>query len=94
MTEEQKEFLKLAKEYESLKEQMSKVSEGLQAALAKLPLNSYLQDPETSLVYKTVVPNGRFVYYQALDYVRTAKPDERSGTLSKKEAQSLGFVLA
>jgi hypothetical protein len=93
MTEQQVNFLKVAKEYEALKEQMSKAGEVLTEALKALPLNSYLQDPETGLVYKVVIPTGTFIAYKAIDYVRTKKAEERQGSLAAKEAQAAGFVI-
>lgn len=94
MNEDQLAFLKAAKAYEEVKEIRNKAEEELQLALSKLPLGSYLQDPETLLVYKVVQPKGKFVYYQERDYERTKKADERSGNLSAKEAKENGFVLA
>lgn len=94
MTNEQEQaFLVLAKEYEELKDQLSERSENLQNFLLGLNLGEYVQDPETGIVYKIVKPTGRFVYYNDREYVRTSKPDERSGTLSKKEAEEAGFTL-
>lgn len=86
-------FLKAAKEYETVKDQLTKVSEELQAVLTDTPVGTYIQDAETGLVYKTVVPNGTFIYFKKLDYVRTAKEGERAGTLSKKEAEGAGFKV-
>lgn len=93
MTEDQLNFLSIAKDYEIAKEVLSKAAEALQEALAKLPLNSYLQDPETLLVYKVQKPSGTFVYYKDLEYVRTKKVEERQGGLSAKEAKEQGFSL-
>jgi hypothetical protein len=94
MTQPEVNFLKAAKWYEELKEQMDKAKKELQLALLVLPVNSYLQDPDTLLVYKITVPRGTFVEYQALAYERTKKPDEKSGSLSVKEAESKGFKLS
>jgi len=94
MTEEQGQFLSAAIAYEHAKDELDKLRGQLNAALAKLPLNSYVQDPTTGLVYKVVVPQGRFVSFQHLDYVRTKKPDERQGSLSAKEAKEQGFTVA
>lgn len=86
-------FLVLAKEYEELKDKLTEKSDNLQSFLRDLNLGEYVQDPETTIVYKIVKPTGRFVYYNDREYIRTAKPDERSGTLSKKEAEEAGFAL-
>lgn len=91
-TKEEK-FLSLAKYYEELKEKMDEVRTQLDEAMADVGVDTYVQDPETSLVYKVVQPKGRYVYYHSLDFVRTAKEGERAGSLSKKEAEEAGFVL-
>jgi hypothetical protein len=46
------------------------------------------------LVYKIVVPKGKYMYFDAIDYVRTKKETEKSGDLSKKAAEEAGFVLS
>jgi hypothetical protein len=93
MTDQQKKFLELAKYSEQLTEKLSEVNSEMNAVMADLGLNTYHQDPETLLVYKVIEPKGRFTVFSKIDYVRTAKADERSGSLSKKEATELGFVL-
>lgn len=91
--EEQFIFLNLVNEYEETKERLSELSEELKLTLAKYALGTYVQDPDSGVVYKIVKPNGTFVYYKEIDYVRTVKEGEERGTLSKKEAEGAGFVL-
>ncbi len=86
-------FLELAKQYEDLKEKFNEVRTQLDSVMLDLGVGTVLQDAETLTVYKISKPTGRFVYYYDLDFVRTAQEGERAGTLSKKEAESLGFVL-
>lgn len=86
-------FLALAKQSEQLRDQLDQVREELNAAMADLGVGKLLQDPETGTVYKVVKPQGTFIYYRDIDYVRTAQEGERAGTLSKKEAEAAGFVL-
>ena len=86
-------FLEAAKTVEKLKEELDQAYQELNGALIELGLGTYVQDPETKLVYKVVCPKGQFVYYKEIDYVRTAKESERSGSLSKKEAEEKGFSL-
>ena len=86
-------FLEAAKKVESLNDQLEAAYQELNTAMSELGLNTYAQDPETKLVYKIVKPKGTFTYYRDIDYVRTAKEDERAGTLSKKEAEEKGFNL-
>ena len=92
--EKQAKFLELAKYYEQLKEKVDEVRTELTATMLDLGIGSVLQDPHTLTVYKVVKPTGTFMYYRDVDYVRTALEGERAGTLSKKEAESLGFVLS
>jgi hypothetical protein len=93
MTDQQKKFLELAKYHEQLKDKLDEVRKELEASMTDLGLGTVLQDPETLTVYKMVKPTGRFIYYYDIDYVRTAQEGERAGTLSKKEAEALGFML-
>lgn len=86
-------FLEAAKSVESLKDQLESAYEKLNASMSELGLDTYVQDPETKLVYKIVKPKGTFTYYRDIDYVRTAKEGERAGTLSKKEAEEKGYSL-
>ena len=82
---------------EAKKAEMKKYWEDLDAAteavVKEIGLNKYFQDPTTGLVYKTVKPDGRFVDYKDVGYVRTKKPDEKRGDLSMKEAIEAGFIF-
>jgi hypothetical protein len=94
MNEKQAKFLELAKYFEELKDKVSEVGDQLNTAMKDLGVDTYVQDPETRLVYKIVKPNGTFVEYREIGYKRTAKEGERGGTvLAKKEAEEAGFDL-
>lgn len=86
-------FVVAAKLVEALKDSLEVAYQRLNNTMVELGVDTYVQDPETKLVYKIVRPKGSFVYYKEVDYVRTAKEGERAGTLSKKEAQEKGFNL-
>lgn len=86
-------FLENTKKYEDLQDQLVLVKTALQASMVDLGVGTLLQDPQTGLVYKIIKPKGTFVHFQDVDYVRTAKDAERSGSLSKKEAEEAGFVI-
>ena len=93
MTLEQSNFIAATERYEQVKKELDAAREELEKCALALGYGAYVQDPETSLVYKIVKPNGSFVYYRDIEYVRTAKDGERAGTLSKKEAEGAGFIL-
>ena len=93
MNDKQSKFLEVAKYAEELAEKTAEVRKELNQLMLELGYGSVCQDPDTLTVYKIVKPNGKFTYYQDIDYVRTAQEGERAGTLSKKEAEALGFIL-
>jgi len=87
-------FLELAKKTEQMYDDMKAAFAELKTAMEALDVGTYVQDPETLLVYKIIEPTGTFVEFRTIDYKRTAKEGERGGTvLSKKEAEEAGFVL-
>lgn len=92
MTEQQR-FLDAAKRYEEAIDQLKAAREELDLAMQALGLGVFIQDPDTKIVYNITKPNGTFMYYRDLDYIRTKKENERAGTLSVKKAQEAGFVI-
>jgi transcriptional accessory protein Tex/SPT6 len=76
-------------EYKKFYEELSKATEDL---VKEIGINSYFQDVDGT-VFKLVIPEGRFVYYEKFSYVRTRRGDEKRGDLSLKEAQEAGFEV-
>ena len=94
MTDTQRKFFELTKEYEVQKDKLSALRDSMEVVMKELGVDTYLQDPETALVYKIHVPQGTFVSFRTIDYKRTAKEGERGGNvLSKKEAEEMGFTV-
>lgn len=96
MDAKQGKFLELARYYEELKEKLSEVSEQLTVAMKDLGFDTYVQDPESHVVYKIVKPTGTFVEYKEVSFKRTLKEGEKGGgatVLAKKEAEEQGFNL-
>lgn len=93
MEKEQAEFLAAVKNYEATKKDLEAFRTLLETTMTALGFGSYVQDPSDGTVYKIVKPNGTFVYFRDVEYVRTAQEGERAGTLSKKEAEGAGFIL-
>ena len=48
---------------------------------------------EDGIVYKLAQAKGQYVTFKQYEVLRTKRPDERAGTLSVKEAESLGFKV-
>ncbi len=86
-------FLALEAKKAEAKKYWEELDAATEAVKAEIGLNSYFQDPATGCVYKIVKPEGRFVEYKDVGYVRTKKPDEKRGDLSMKEAEEAGFTL-
>ena len=87
-------FLDLVVKLETAETLVQNLKDQLVKEMELVGVGSYVQDPLSLLVHRIVEPKGAFIYYPRISYVRTAKPEERSGTLSKKEAQEAGFTLA
>lgn len=90
---ETKRFLELAERIEQINEEKLKLQEELELEMKKLGIDTFLQDPETGVVFQIVKPTGTFMYYKEIDYIRTKKEGERQGSLSMKKAEEAGFVL-
>lgn len=92
MTENQKRFVELERKKEEIKKFFDDLKEAVAAVAAEVGVNGYFQD-EQGIVYKVVEPEGKFVTYDRISYVRTKRPHEKRGDLSMKEAETAGFTL-
>lgn len=93
LTHLEERFLALAKEQEDLKESLNNVRIDLEVVMKEMKMDTFIQDPETYIVYQIVKPTGSFVYYKDIDYVRTKKEGEKAGSLSLKKAEEAGFTV-
>jgi len=93
METDQQKFLRLAGKYESLIEQLKTVKEEMNTAMVALGVNSFVQDADGT-VYQVVVPQGRFVHFDTISYIRTRKEGEDRGDLSLKKAEEAGFNVS
>lgn len=91
-TENQK-FLRLAGKYESLIEQLKNVKEEMNTVMAMIGINSFVQGQDGT-VYQVVIPQGRFVHFDTISYIRTRKEGEDRGDLSLKKAEEAGFNVS
>lgn len=85
-------FLVLERKKAEVKKYFEELNLALEAVVAELGVNKYFQDSDGT-VYKTVIPEGRFVAFDRLGYVRTRRGDEKRGDLSMKEAKEAGFEV-
>lgn len=90
MTEAQKKFVALEKQKEQVKQYFENLKSAVEEVSKEIGINGYFQDEEGT-VYKVVIPEGKFVTFEHISYVRTRRLDEKRGDLSLKEAQEAGF---
>lgn len=93
LTDEQKNVIELSKQVESLKTQLKESNSKLEEALGMVGVGQAFQDPEDGTVFEVVVPNGTFVSFKTIDYQRTRREGEKSGSLSLTRAKELGFKI-
>jgi hypothetical protein len=92
MTQAQLRFVNLERKKEEVKKYFEELAEALKEVAKEIGINGYFQDNE-GIVYKIIEPEGKFVHFEKLSYVRTKRPHEKRGDLSMKEAETAGFVL-
>lgn len=92
MTEAQRKFVELERKKEDIKKYFDELNSACEAVVREIGVNGYFQD-EQGIVYKVVVPEGKFVHFEKFSYVRTRRSHEKRGDLSMKEAEGAGFTL-
>ena len=92
MTEAQKRFVELERKKEEIKKYFDELNAAVEAVAKEIGINSFFQDNH-GVVYKVVIPEGKFVHFEKISYVRTRRPHEKRGDLSMKEAEAAGFTL-
>ncbi len=90
MTDAQKRFVELEKRKTEWKTYLDELTEATQAVADEVGIGNYFQDEEAT-VYKVVVPQGKWVVFPTIGYLRTKREGEERGTLSIKEAREQGF---
>lgn len=93
LTDEQKKFIEVTKQLEAIKEQRKEIGSQLEELANQIGVGSSFQDPEDKTVFEIVVPEGKYMYFDKIDYNRTRREGERSGSLSLKRAKELGYEL-
>jgi len=92
MTEAQRRFVELERKKEEVKKYFDQLNEACVAVSKEVGINGFFQDDQ-GIVYQIVVPNGKFVYFEHISYIRTRRGNEERGDLSIKKAESAGFKV-
>lgn len=86
-------FIELERKKAEVKKYFEELSEALEKVIEEVGVGAYFQDPTDGTVYKTTIPEGRFVNYEKYGYNRTRRINEKRGDLSLKEAEEAGFTV-
>lgn len=92
MTEAQAKFVALEKRKDEIKKYYEDLALATEAVSKEIGINGFFQDNE-GIVYQIVIPEGKFVHFEKLSYVRTRRAHEKAGDLSMKKAQEAGYTL-
>lgn len=92
MTDAQKKFVNLEKQKEQVKKFFDELNAAVEEVSKEVGVGGYFQDEEGT-VYKIVVPDGKFVHFEHISYVRTRRLNEKRGDLSLKEAEEAGYSV-
>ena len=92
MTDVQRRFVELERRKDEIKQYYEDLAQATLDLSKEIGVNGLFQDDQ-GIVYKVVVPEGKFVHYETLSYVRTRRAHEARGDLSMKEAEGAGFTL-
>lgn len=95
MDEKMQKVVSLSKTIESLVAELKLANEQMEGLLKEAGLGTMAQDPDTGAVYKVVRPEGRFVVFPEIGYVRTRIKalGEKQGGLSLTDAREAGYEV-
>jgi hypothetical protein len=86
-------FLELERKKDDVKKYFEELKLATEAVATEIGIGGMFQDPSDGTVFKVVVPEGRFVAFDKISYVRTRRAHEQRGDLSLKEAEAAGFSV-
>jgi len=92
LTDAQKRFVELEKKKQEYRLFFDELKEATQDVANEIGIGGMFQD-EDKTVYQIVIPDGKFVHYEKIGYIRTRRVDEKKGDLSLKKAQESGFTV-
>ena len=90
MTPTQMKFVALEKRKEEVKKYFDELKSAISEVASEVGVGGFFQDSEGT-VYRIVEPEGKFVTFEKISYVRTRRLDEKRGDLSIKDAEAAGF---
>ena len=94
MTGAQVLFVELEKRKAEYKKWQAELAEATKAVAEEVGVGGMFQDQD-GVVYKVIVPTGKFVHYELYSYTRTKREGEERSPypLAVKEAREAGFEV-
>lgn len=88
-------FLELERKKADIKKYFEELNKAVEDVIKEVGVGAYFQDPSDGTVFKTVIPDGRYVAFDKYGYHRTRRAHlgEKKGDLSLTEATTAGFTL-
>ena len=88
----QNSVVELSLQKEALKKQTEEVNAKLEESLTLLGIGHVFQ-AEDGTVFRVAKPTGTYISFKLIDYDRTRREGEKSGSMSLKDAQAAGFEV-
>jgi hypothetical protein len=85
-------LIDLDKKKEEVKRFFEELDEATKAVQAELGMDGHFQDTDGT-VYQIVKPEGTFIQYKDVSYIRTRREGEKKGGLSLTKARDLGYEV-
>jgi len=86
-------LIELDKKKEEIKRYFEELEAATKAVLAEQGMDSFFQDPSDGTVFQIVKPEGTFIKFKEVDYIRTRREGEKKGSLSLTKARDAGFDI-
>lgn len=72
---------------------MKAMKQELNGLMTEIGISTHFQDSEDGTVFQIVKPTGTYIAFDDLAYERTKREGEVKGSMSKKKADELGYIL-
>lgn len=93
LTDAQQRLVKLDLARPAIDKYYEDLEQTLKDVQAEIGTDGFFQS-EDGTVYQIVKPNGTFVTFRELGFIRTKRSGEERGSLSVKKAQEAGFTVS
>ena len=93
LSDNMKKFIQLERKKDEVKKFYEELKIVTEAVSKEVGIGGMFQDPADMTVFKIVIPEGKFVTFDKISYIRTRRSHEPRGDLSEKAAEAAGFAV-